>query len=75
MPSSDRSSISITTAHDIVRVWNLPQMHCQKDVFEYLGLSTDSGTMTFYRQQAEEITGQTLLPHTNKSNYATRTER
>jgi|TARA_A100000172_G_scaffold76896_1_gene60792 hypothetical protein len=75
MPSSDRSSISITTAHDIVRVWNLPQMHCQKDVFEYLGLSTDSGTMTFYRQQAEEITGKTLLPHTNKSNYVTRTER
>lgn len=75
MPSKDRSSISKATAHDIVRAWNLPNMTCQKDVFQYLGLSTDSGSMTFYRQQAEEITGIRLLPHNNKYNKVTRTER
>ena len=53
MPSTNMSSISLATAHDIVRAWNLPGMKKQKDVFEYLGLSTDSGTMSFYRQQAE----------------------
>jgi len=41
MPSTNRSSISLATAHDIVRAWNLPGMKKQKDVFEYLGLSTD----------------------------------
>ena len=71
MPSKDRSSISKATAHDIVRAWNLPNMTCQKDVFEYLGLSTDSGSMTFYRQQAEEMTGIRLLPHNNKYNKVT----
>tara|TARA_R100000655_G_scaffold40580_2_gene76317 strand:- start:13353 stop:14378 length:1026 start_codon:yes stop_codon:yes gene_type:complete len=75
MPSTNASSISLNTAHQIVRAWHLPQMTCQKDVFEYLGMSTDSGTMTFYRQQAEELTGKTLLPHKNKYNYVTRTER
>jgi len=65
MPSTNRSSISLATAHDIVRAWNLPGMKKQKDVFEYLGLSTDSGTMTFYRQQAEELTGVRLAPHSD----------
>ena len=75
MPSSNRSSISLATAHDIVRAWNLPNMKCQKDVFTYLGLATDSGSMSFYRQQAEELTGVPLLPHDNKFNYVTRVER
>ena len=75
MPSSNKSGISLKTAHDIVRAWHLPGMEKQKDVFEYLGLSTDSGTMTFYRQQAEELTGIELKPHNNKFNQITRIER
>jgi len=75
MPSTNRSSISLAFAHDIVRAWNLPNMKSQKDVFTYLGKTTDSGTMSFYRQQAEEMTGIQLLPHNNKSNYVVRTER
>jgi hypothetical protein len=75
MPSTNRSSISLATAHDIVRAWNLPNMTKQKDVFEYLGLSTDSGTMSFYRQQAEELTGIQLLPHNNNRNVVVRSER
>ena len=75
MPSTNRSSISLATAHDIVRAWNLPNMKKQKDVFEYLGLSTDSGTMSFYRQQAEELTGIQLLPHNNNRNVVVRSER
>ena len=75
MPSTDRSGISLATAHDIVRAWNLPEMKSQKDVFTYLGLSTDSGTMSFYRAQAEEMTGIRLLPHNNNRNAVVRTER
>ena len=75
MPSTNRSTISMQFAQDIVRAWNLPQMKCQKDVFEYLGKETDSGTMSFYRKQAEEITGIQLLPHKNKFNQVTRIER
>lgn len=69
------SGISMATAQDIVRAWNLPHMKRQQDVFEYLGLCTDSGTMSFYRQQAEEMTGIMLKPHENKYNKATRIER
>ena len=69
MPSTNRSSISLAFAHDIVRAWNLPNMKSQKDVFTYLGKSTDSSSMSFYRQQAEEMTGVQLLPHDNKCNY------
>ncbi len=75
MPSTNRSSISLKTAHDIVRAWNLPDMKSQKDVFSYLGLSTDGGTMSFYRKQAEEMTGIELKPHDNKYNQSTRLER
>jgi hypothetical protein len=50
-------------------------MKKQKDVFEYLGLSTDSGTMSFYRQQAEELTGIKLMPHNNNRNVDVRSER
>ncbi|QDP61026.1 MAG: hypothetical protein Tp1123DCM1511741_15 [Prokaryotic dsDNA virus sp.] len=75
MPSTKKSSISFQFAQDIVRAWNLPNMTSQKDVFEYLGKNTDSGTMSFYRKQAEEITGIELLPHNNKFNQMTRLER
>ncbi|MGI9572272.1 MAG: hypothetical protein ACR2L5_02995 [Candidatus Actinomarinaceae bacterium] len=75
MPSTNRSTISKQFAHDIVRAWNLPQMKCQRDVFEYLGKATDSGTMSFYRKQAEEVTGIQLPPHNNKHNQVTRIER
>ncbi len=75
MPSKNRSSISKAFAHDIIRAWNLPGMKKQKDVFTYLGKSTDSATMTFYRQQAEEMTGVELKPHDNKYNGPTRTHR
>jgi len=75
MPSTNRSTISMQFAQDIVRAWNLPQMKCQKDVFQYLGKATDSGTMSFYRKQAEEMTGIQLVPHDNKHNQVTRIER
>ena len=75
MPSKDRSSISMQFAQDIVRAWHLPNMKCQKDVFTYLGKITDSSTMSFYRQQAEEMTGIELKPHNNKYNEITRIQR
>ena len=68
MPNAKQSSISLQFAHDIVRAWFLPNMNSQRDVFKYLGRNTDSGTMTFYRKQAEEMTGITLPPHNNKYN-------
>ena len=75
MPNAKQSSISLQFAHDIVRAWFLPNMNSQRDVFKYLGRNTDSGTMTFYRKQAEEMTGITLPPHNNKYNEVTRIER
>ena len=75
MPKKGRSSISMQFAQDIVRAWNLPNMNSQKDVFEYLGKQTDSGTMSFYRSEAEEMTGVELPAHNNKYNVISRLER